>query len=182
MRNSLENHAKRQHVVIGVIAISMLLAGCGGDAPSVGTGDSVESSAVVVAPECIESAAGRSLGETFTALECLAWTYDDARLWLTHSNATYNCCLDSVSISMVAGQQTITVVETEYLAGGGGCHCLCQYNLDYHVPDVTAGQYTLLLLSDNAHGGGLELLFEIPIDLTSTPTGSYCIEQTDGSN
>ena len=175
MRNSLENHAKRQHVVIGVIAISMLLAGCGGDAPPVGTSDGAESFAVIVAPKCIEPVAGRTLGETSADLECLGWAYDDGRLWLTHTNATYNCCLDSVSIRMLAGQHTITVVETEYLEGGG-CYCLCPYDLNYDVPDVTPGQYTLLLLSDNAHGGGLQLLFEIQADLTSTPTGSYCIE------
>jgi len=176
MKCSLRNHAKPQPIVICLMVLSILLAGCGGNDSPVGTGDGVESSAVITAPECIEPAAGRALGETYAAQECLVWNYDDGNLWLTHSNATYNCCLDSISVSMVAGQQTITVVEREYLAAGGGCHCLCQYNLDYSVTNVTAGQYTLLLFSENSNAGGLQLLFEFPIDLTSSPTGSHCLE------
>jgi hypothetical protein len=159
-----------------MVALAALLAGCGGEPPMVVENESAEASAVIIAPQCIEPAGGRALGQTYSAQECLAWNYEDGNLWLEHANAIYNCCLDSVSVTMTAGQQTITVVEHEHLAAGGGCHCLCQYNLDYLVPDVEASQYTLQLLSESSNAGGSELLFELSLDLTSTPTGSYCLE------
>ena len=158
-----------------IIAMAAIVNGCESDPPS-GDLDLVQSSAILVAPACVETVAAGVLKQAVVLPECLQWTYADSRLWLTHTNAIYNCCLDSIKIDMLVGERTITVVEREHLAAGEGCDCICPYILDYHVPNVNPGQYTLILLSDNSYGGGLELLFEIPLDLAATPNGTFCLE------
>lgn len=156
------------------VVLAVLLAGCSGESPTVGDTLRVTSSNVITAPQCIEPATGKAEGETYGAQECLAWNYHNGRLSLLHANAVYNCCLDSVTVSMTVDGQTITVFENEHLQGNG-CRCLCRYNLDYQAEVATEGRYAVKLFSDNAYYGH-ELLFEFSIDLASSPSGSYCLE------
>ena len=125
---------------------------------------------------CKDISSTGSLSSSDFGPECIEWSFDSAgTLSLTHLNAVYNCCIDSVMVTIIAGNQVITIVEKEYLENGG-CDCICPYDLGYQAGDVEPRTYTLTLLSDNELAGGLEQRLEFTLDLNSTPTGSYCVE------
>ena len=125
---------------------------------------------------CKDISSAGSLGSADFGPECMEWSFDGAgTLSLTHVNAVYNCCIDSVMVTVIVGNQVIAIVEKEYLENGG-CDCICPYDLEYQVGDVDPRTYTLTLLSDNEFAGGLEQRLEFTLDLNSTPTGSYCGE------
>lgn len=157
-----------------VIAVAAIVSGCDSDPPP-GPLHFAHSSAVLERPECVEAAAAGALGQVVLLPECIQWSYQDSVLSLTHLQAVYNCCLDSIEINMAVTEQAITIVESEYPEGGEGCRCTCRYDLEYQVVIPSAGTYVLHLRS-NSQYEGLQELFEISLDLTATPSGIFCLD------
>lgn len=157
-----------------IIAVAAIVSGCDSDPPP-GNVQYVHSSAVLAAPECGETTAAGALGQVVLLPECIQWSYEDSLLSLTHLQAVYNCCLDSIEVEMAVGEQTILIVESEYPEGGQGCRCTCRYDLEYQMVIVSAGSYVLHLRS-NSQYEGLQELFEISLDLVATPSGTFCLD------
>jgi len=68
--------------------------------------------------------------------DCLQyWSEPDGTLHVKHINAGFNCCIDSVAISIEIKGQVALVTEGEYLTGSG-CHCLCLYDIEYEITNL----------------------------------------------
>lgn len=68
---------------------------------------------------------------------------------VTHANATYNCCMRAEYALSVDGQRLV-LDETEVLIGGG-CDCICCYQLAARIADVPPGSWLVVL-----RGAGFE--------------------------
>ena len=68
---------------------------------------------------------------------------------VTHFNATYNCCMRAEYALSVDGQRLV-LDETEVLIGGG-CDCICCYQLAARIADMPPGSWLVVL-----RGAGFE--------------------------
>lgn len=68
---------------------------------------------------------------------------------VAHLNATYNCCMRAEYTLSVDGPRLV-LDETEVLIGGG-CDCICCYQLAARIADVPPGSWLVVL-----RGAGFE--------------------------
>ncbi len=68
-------------------------------------------------------------------------TVGPSTLHVLHSNATYNCCLDDIVISLSVEGTTLRLQEQEVLTMP--CFCLCCYNVEAALVDLAPGIYTV---------------------------------------
>jgi hypothetical protein len=105
---------------------------------------------------------------------CLQWEYDgESVLQLTHVNAVYNCCPDSVGGAITVTGQTITIDLAEWLTMP--CDCICPFDVEYEIVQLTPGEYTVTVNEIYAPGGGAP--FEFTVDLVASPSGEYCVDR-----
>lgn len=74
--------------------------------------------------------------EEFTA------DYRDRLLYLVHRNASYNCCLEEIAVTMNTADGIIWVFEEEKL-DGNGCRCMCPYDITATIAGLSPGVYTV---------------------------------------
>jgi len=110
--------------------------------------------------------------DTFVAL------YQKNILFLFHYNATYNCCIEEIAITMQVDNHTIYIYEEEKLENGG-CKCLCEYDLTTQIAGLNPGTYLVKFLNQLTG----ELLGEIkvvipsdicPVTQLTDLTSQYC--------
>jgi|GEM_PF-3053364 len=82
----------------------------------------------------------------------------DGLLYLYHQNATYNCCIEEIAITMNMGDRIIWIYEEEILKDDG-CRCMCSYDLTATVAGLSAGVYTVRFYNKKTK----RFLGEIPI-------------------
>ena len=109
-----------------------------------------------------------ALSESNAGQECLEYEYDGSTLLLKHVNAAFNCCLDGMEAEVDIDGERITITETEKLANGLGCFCICLYDLSYLITNLEQGVYTVVISS---------FLNLIEIDLSIPTSGTYCEER-----
>ncbi len=105
---------------------------------------------------------------------CIEYQYDGLDvLSITHRNAGFNCCPDELAVIIGIDGNVITIEEVEYLYGGG-CDCLCLFDLDYEITGLPPGEYTVEVVEPYRHPDDEPL--EFTINLPSSPdTGSHCV-------
>lgn len=62
-------------------------------------------------------------------------------LHVFHENATYNCCLDDIVISLFADGNLLVLTEEEVLPDP--CYCICCYDAEATVVDLAPGEYVV---------------------------------------
>ena len=72
----------------------------------------------------------------------IEFTVDGTTLDLVHRNATYNCCLDDIAITLSVDGTVLSFTEEENLTTGG-CLCLCCYDVEATAVDLAPGEYTV---------------------------------------
>jgi hypothetical protein len=98
---------------------------------------------------------------------CIQYAYDGAGiLSLIHTDAGLNCCPQLTLTVSVVGD-TIFVTEVD----SGLCDCLCLYDLEYRVENLSAGTYRIVV-SEAVSSNGDPLDFWV--DLAKSPTGTKC--------
>ncbi len=101
---------------------------------------------------------------------CVDLTYGaDGTLEIVHTAAGANCCIDSISVRFVIQGADITVVETEHLYGGG-CDCICNYDLKMIMMELPARVYHFRF--DEAWG---RPVIEFTVDLSTQKTYHVCV-------
>lgn len=106
--------------------------------------------------------------------ECFEYSFDSSGvLTVLHHNAGFNCCPDSIYADIEIDGQTITFDEHEGLSMP--CHCLCLYDIEYRLENVTPEIYTLVFNDSYIHTG--DSMLTGTIDLEVNPEGSYCQER-----
>ena len=67
---------------------------------------------------------------------------EDGNLILHHKNATYNCCPDSFTFTVIISNDILYVTEREVLTNP--CSCLCCYNLSSTVEGLSPGEWQVV--------------------------------------
>ncbi|MEW5796161.1 MAG: hypothetical protein AB1772_07345 [Candidatus Zixiibacteriota bacterium] len=107
---------------------------------------------------------------------CIEYVYDGyGTLMMTHVNAGLNCCPTEISAQFSFEGSTITVTEIEDLSGGG-CHCLCLYDLEYRILNLAPGEYRLVIIEPYVEPPVAVLDFTL--GLTIAASGVHCVERT----
>ena len=102
--------------------------------------------------------------------DCIDYVYtNDGTLTMTHVNSAFNCCPGELTADITISNNKITIEEHEEIAG---CHCNCLYDIEYRIDNLTAGIYTIEIITP--YVDETEYL-EFTMDLTSPGTGSFCI-------
>jgi hypothetical protein len=105
--------------------------------------------------------------------DCFAYDYDgEGVLLVTHVNAAFNCCPDTITGAVTVRGDTIRIVEGEVLEDGG-CRCLCLYDLRYRITGLPPGVYhvefeELYVLATDAPLGSR-------VDLTAAVADTVCV-------
>lgn len=111
------------------------------------------------------------IADTPDTLSCIEYSYDanKKQLLLTHINTVFNCCLSGIDAEAVLNGDSIVVNEQEKL-DGYGCHCVCLYDLDVMIENVSLQRYYLKINDES-------LNFEP--DLTKEVDGYYCVTKKE---
>jgi hypothetical protein len=70
----------------------------------------------------------------------IEYSYSNKVLHITHINAAFNCCPGGIHYKCSTTNDSIVVNEMEEQPQ---CNCDCIYDLDYKLPGIPAGSYTL---------------------------------------
>jgi len=104
---------------------------------------------------------------------CIEYNFDgEGFLSLKHYNAGFNCCPGEITVDVSLEGNILTLTESEEMAE---CDCSCLFDLDIGVYFLEPGQYTIRVVEPYLPPGGEVLEFEI--DLTTTPSGIYCVSR-----
>lgn len=109
--------------------------------------------------------------------DCIVYEYDGwSVLTLQHLNDLFNCCPGELLAEITVENGVISIIETESLEGGG-CDCVCLFDLDYEITNLPPGEYTIRIDNPyyyNEENGGI---IEFTIDLTTSPSGYFCVDR-----
>jgi hypothetical protein len=104
--------------------------------------------------------------------DCVQYQYDgNSQLILNHINAGFNCCPGQISADIQISGNTITITEAE---SQQGCKCLCLFDVDYLIQDLTPGTYTIILIGLYLEGGQHH---EFSINLNQATSDTICIDR-----
>ncbi len=62
-------------------------------------------------------------------------------IFVTHMNATYNCCPDDIDVKLSSQGSILRLDEKEILTTP--CDCMCCYNIYTEIAGLTPGEYTI---------------------------------------
>ena len=65
----------------------------------------------------------------------------DGKVYFTHERAIFNCCVDSVTLSLATDGADIVLTEREYCSNP--CHCVCPRDVTGEIEGLAAGTYSL---------------------------------------
>jgi hypothetical protein len=100
------------------------------------------------------------------------YSYDatNKKLSLTHVNAGFNCCPDSLWCNIYTGVNSIIIKESEKESL---CNCNCLYDLSIEINGVEKGKYELRFIEPYVPENVQQLYFDV--DLEKKPSGSFSI-------
>jgi len=90
-------------------------------------------------------------------------------LTITHINAGFNCCPDSLYCKISKNIDTIIIQEFEKIPQ---CNCNCLYDLDIEINGVESKKYQIKFVEPYV---GEQGKLEFEIDLKNNEIGSYCV-------
>jgi len=104
---------------------------------------------------------------------CIQYTYseEEKKLTLSHINAGFNCCPDSLFCKVDLAGDTLVISEFEKDAL---CNCDCLFDLKIEVTGIEKNGYYVKVIEPYC-GDQEKLIFKI--DLTNNISGAYCVER-----
>lgn len=107
-------------------------------------------------------------------LSCVSYSFDEStnRLALTHINAGFNCCAESIYCHATLHNGKIIVHEFETSAP---CDCNCLYDLDL-VIDGIQPRFYMIEFVEPYRGNQAKLVFAV--NLAKQREGSFCVTRT----
>jgi hypothetical protein len=104
---------------------------------------------------------------------CVAYSYveQDKHLRITHINAGFNCCPDSITATITQSGDTIFISEQEQ---SSACDCNCLYDLEYEFLRVEAK--TWVIRFNEPYAGDMEKLY-VKIDLIEKTQDTICVSR-----
>ena len=112
-----------------------------------------------------------SITNLVDSLSCAGYSFNASthRLNITHINAGFNCCPDSIFSNVSISNDTIIIQEFE---SDPHCYCLCLYDLFYEIDGIKAKQYQVKFIEPLIREQQ-PLIFGI--DLSNQPVGKHCV-------
>ncbi|MFN8208576.1 MAG: hypothetical protein U0T82_14380 [Bacteroidales bacterium] len=109
--------------------------------------------------------------QTNHSQSCMAYSYnaDEKTLQITHINAGFNCCPNTISATITHSGDTIFISEHE---ASSLCDCECLYDLEYAFRNVEAKPLTIRFTEP--YSGDMEKL-NFTIDLSENPLDTLCV-------
>jgi hypothetical protein len=124
---------------------------------------------------CLEFSQGGQTDSIPPDQDCILYQYDgEGILLLEHVNAGFNCCPDEILADVNLQGNVITIEEDECLEPGGGCDCLCLFDVDYRIDDLPPGEYTIRVYGMYLLGAEI---IEFTADLGTSPSGTNCVHR-----
>jgi hypothetical protein len=166
-------------IILSALAAFLLWAACSDEeSPATGPNNTELTASKVTSGGCkVFEKVGVDTGITASNQDCIAYSYDTTgTLHISHINATFNCCPDSFIVEPGLENNVITIVEKEDLAGGG-CDCLCVFDLEYSISGIEPGTYTIHVVEPYWSEQAGPVL-EFSVNLATTPTGTFCVIRT----
>lgn len=68
---------------------------------------------------------------------------DSFDIYITHKNAMFNCCLDSIEVELVEARDTFKLYEIEVLFDDMACSCTCPYEINATIGVSASGIYLI---------------------------------------
>jgi hypothetical protein len=93
---------------------------------------------------------------------------------LKHINAGFNCCPGDITAEIEFKGNLIIITESEQEQG---CHCLCLFDLDYEVTNLSPGRYTIRVAEPYVEEN--DQVLEFTLELFSATSGNYCLERNN---
>lgn len=111
--------------------------------------------------------------QTNHSQSCVAYNYleSDKLLRITHINAGFNCCPDSITASISQSGDTIFISEHE---ASSLCDCDCLYDLEYEFLRVEAK--TWVIRFTEPYAADMEKL-NVNIDLKENTQDTICVSR-----
>lgn len=121
--------------------------------------------------ECKSSKSAMVLSDVPDSVSCVNFIYDEdgKTLFLSHLNAGFNCCPESLYCRIEQKNDTIIIEEFEK---SSLCSCNCLFDLDYELTGVEKQIYVIQMIEPYANNQN-HLMFEI--DLSHVNDGSFCV-------
>lgn len=157
--------------VLFAVGLSYLVCTCAEDENVGGDGMTVSLTAHTGCKTGVKS--GDSDRELSTGQSCIDYAYNPGnhQLTLTHLNAGFNCCPESLFCHITLQKDTIVIEEKERSAM---CKCDCLYDLEMVVSGLRPGVYHIRI-SEPYLNGQQSLVFQA--DLKAAPEGRFCVER-----
>jgi hypothetical protein len=154
-----------------------LMAGCNGGSPNEPDGPTIATFPVAHSG-CKVFAGDGPDGFTPPLQTCFIFSYDGVdTLRVSRVNAAFNCCPDSLFVEVALDDSTITITEKEDLTGGG-CYCLCLFDLDYTIAGVPPGSYRIRVVEPYRDTNETNPALQFSVDLAITPSGTFCVQRS----
>jgi hypothetical protein len=78
----------------------------------------------------------------------ITFDYEDGILTVTHVNGYFNCCLDSIDVTMSITGPVIDLYEVEVTPNP--CFCECPFDVVTEIAGLAPGSYTVNIYADGA--------------------------------
>ncbi|MFA6401872.1 MAG: hypothetical protein WCX31_09640 [Salinivirgaceae bacterium] len=103
--------------------------------------------------------------------DCISYSYqaDTKMLTLTHKNAAFNCCPDSITSNFSFIGDTIIITEAETASL---CNCLCVFDLNFTIANLEKKAWIIKIVEPYIGDG--EVL-QGTVDLTNVIIGEFCV-------
>jgi len=158
---------KNNPLIISLIVLLFFGLGCDDKEEPIQTGSPEPN--YVSHSECKNKKSG-SIGED-KSQDCITYSYqaDTKILTLTHKNAAFNCCPDSITVDFSFMGDTILITEAETAAL---CNCSCVFDLNFTIGNLEKKTWIIKVVEP--YIGDSEPL-KGTVDLNNEITGEFCI-------
>jgi hypothetical protein len=109
-----------------------------------------------------------------TGQSCVDYILCHDTLYITHINAGFNCCIDTINLIFSTSGDTLVIQEVENY--DQPCDCLCLFDVNILITGIEPGDYYIRFIEPLATGNNEELEFGVTIQ--ENVPGTYCVNRT----
>lgn len=105
------------------------------------------------------------------------WTDSANTLHIKHINAAFNCCMESLTVTIQIKGEVALITESDNMESGG-CRCICLYDAEYEISDLPASVHKIEIAEPYAQ---LDRWLEEPLCCSlvesATDTTMCCVDR-----
>jgi len=109
-----------------------------------------------------------------SSMSCVEYVFNNGVLSLTHVNAGFNCCPETIGADITFSENVITINEYETKHD---CDCNCLYDIDIEIDNLESSTYDFIFVEPYISFLGEELIFTV--NLADSTHGVFCVERVN---